>query len=347
MSSHPQLLIPLHVSYIKALGDNKDDLAYHTTAHLRMNAVYWGLTALCVMGHQGALDRAEMIAYVMGCWDEEAGVSPRCFEYPNGGLSIRCIAGAFGAHLGHDAHLHSTLSAIQILITQDALDRVDIPRVTKFIMSLQQPSGVFAGDSFGEVDTRFLFCAVNALSLLGQLDKLDVDKTVSYIRQCKNFDGGFGARAGAESHATQVFVCVATLAILDRLDEVDYPTLSWWLAERQLPNGGLNGRPEKLADVCYSFWVLSALAILGKVAWIDADKLTAFILSSQESESGGIADRPGDVPDVFHTLFGIAGLSLLGYPGLADVDPVYCMPARLIESMGLRKGWKALERRAS
>lgn len=39
--------------------------------------------------------------------------------------------GAFGAHPDHDAHLLSTLSAIQILITHDALDRLDIPRVVK------------------------------------------------------------------------------------------------------------------------------------------------------------------------------------------------------------------------
>ena len=71
------------------------------------------------------------------------------------------------------------------------------------ILSLQQPSGVFAGDSFGEIDTRFSYCAVNALSLLGRLSELDVDKTVSYIRECKNFDGGFGNSIGAESHAAQ------------------------------------------------------------------------------------------------------------------------------------------------
>lgn len=41
----------------------------------------------------------------------------------------------------------------------------------------------------------------------------------------------------------------------------------------------------------------------------------------------------------------IVGLSLLGYPGLADLDPVYCMPAAIIEAKGLRKGWKALPRR--
>ncbi|EIW60476.1 rab geranylgeranyltransferase [Trametes versicolor FP-101664 SS1] len=317
--------IPLHVKYIQSLGENKDDLVYHLTAHLRMNAIYWGLTALCVMKQKDALNRDEMIEFVMSCWDDEAG--------------------AFGAHPDHDAHLLSTLSAIQVLTMQDALERVDIPRVVKYILSLQQPSGVFAGDAFGEVDTRFLCCAVLALSLLGHLHELDVDKTVGYIRRCRNFDGGFGAREGAESHAAQVFVCVAALAVLDRLDEIDQDSLGWWLAERQLPNGGLNGRPEKLEDVCYSFWVLSAMSILNKIPWINAEKLTTFILSAQDLEHGGIADRPGDQPDVFHTNFGVAGLSLLGYPGLDDLDPVYCMPASLIESKGLRKGWTALPRR--
>lgn len=71
------------------------------------------------------------------------------------------------------------------------------------ILSLQQPSGVFAGDKYGEIDTRFSYCAVNALSLLGRLHELDVEKTVDYIGRCKNFDGGFGHIIGAESHAAQ------------------------------------------------------------------------------------------------------------------------------------------------
>ena len=102
-----------------------------------------------------------------------------------------------------------------------------------------------------------------------------------------------------------MFVCTAALAILDRLDVIDQETLAWWLSERQLPNGGLNGRPEKLEDVCfhfklaklamrlisnlrqvcYSFWVLSALSILKKLKWIDADKLTRFILSAEVRSS--------------------------------------------------------------
>lgn len=54
---------------------NKDDLTYHLTAHLRMNAIYWGLTALCTMKNKDALDRNEMIEFVMSCWDEQAGSS--------------------------------------------------------------------------------------------------------------------------------------------------------------------------------------------------------------------------------------------------------------------------------
>ncbi|KAI6144480.1 rab geranylgeranyltransferase [Pisolithus tinctorius] len=290
MTQDLKLLVPLHVSYIQNLGKSQDELAYHLTAHLRMNAIYWGLTAL----------------YIWGVW----------------------------AHPDHDAHILSTLSAIQILIMQDALDRLDVDRVVKFILSLQQPSGVFAGDSFGEVDTRFLYCAVNAL-------------TVSYICECKNYDGGFGATAGAESHAAQVFVCVAALAILDRLDVVDQQTLCWWLSERQLPNGGLNGRPQKLEDVSVLLFLGSVRAVdPNKMTWIDSEKLVSFILSAQDPESGGIADRPGDMADVFHTQFGVAGLSLLGYPGLVDLDPVYCMPASIIEARGLRKGWKSLPRKS-
>jgi len=318
----------LHVSYIQSLDNHKDDLAYHLTSHLRIHGIYWGLTALCIMGEQDALPRDAMVDYVMSCWDDEAG--------------------GFGAHPDHDAHIHSTLSAIQILVTQDATDRLDIERVTQFIISLENEDGSFSGDRFGETDTRFSYIAMNALSLLGTLDKLSADKVekaVLHICSCRNFDGGFGSNPGAESHAGQVFVCVAALAILDRMEEIDTQMLAWWLAERQLPNGGLNGRPEKLEDVCYSFWVLSALSILNKLDWIDSDKLMGFILSAQDPEGGGIADRPGDMVDVFHTHFGIAGLSLLGYPGLQDIDPVYCMPARVIERRGLRKGWKALPRR--
>ena len=151
------------------------------------------------------------------------------------------------------------------------------------VASLQKKNGTFAGDEWGECDTRFLFCAFVALSLLKRMDLVDVAKAVDHVRRCINFDGGFGSSPGAESHAGQIYPCVGALSISGRLDLVDRDRLGAWLSERQLPNGGLNGRPEKLEDVCYSWWVLSSLTVIDRVHWLDAEKLTHFILRCQVS----------------------------------------------------------------
>lgn len=234
-----------------------------------------------------------------------------------------------------------TTSAIQILALQDSLSSIDHEKVINYIVSLQnKDTGAFSGSTiYAEYDTRFIYCAFQALSLLSALDRIDVPLAITYIHKCRNFDGGFGLAPHAESHAGQVFTCLGALAIAGQLDIPEnkswIDTCGWWLCERQLPMGGLNGRPEKLEDVCYSWWVLSSLKMIGKQGWIDKEALVKFILSAQDTDNGGIADRPGDVPDVFHTYFGIAGLSLLDYPGLGPVNEIYSLPLETSKSLGL------------
>ncbi|MCJ1350686.1 MAG: hypothetical protein MMC33_000667 [Icmadophila ericetorum] len=301
------LHVEKHVKYIQSLDKRKDELEYWLTEHLRLNGVYWGLTALHLLGHPDALPRAETIEFVLSCQHDSGG---------------------FGAAPGHDAHMLYTVSAVQILATVDALDDLEQRgnggkrMVGMYIANLQdKETGTFAGDEWGETDTRFLYGALNALSLLHLTELVDVPKAIRYVLSCANLDGGYGSSPGAETHAGQIFTCVATLTITGQLHLVDKERLGGWLSERQLKNGGLNGRPEKVEDVCYSWWAVSSLAMIGKTDWIDRDKLTEFILKCQDPESGGLADRPGDMVDVFHTCFGIAGLSLLKYPGLEEVDP--------------------------
>ena len=161
------------------------------------------------------------------------------------------------------------------------LNKSDAEKETDIADLQNQETGSFAGDQWGETDTRFLYGALNALSLLHMLHLVDVHKAVSYIQACANFDGGYGVSPGAESHAGQIFTCVGALAIAGRLDLVDRDRLGGWLSERQLPNGGLSGRPEKLEDVCYSWWVASSLAMIDRLHWIDGDKLSQFILQCQ------------------------------------------------------------------
>jgi len=311
------LLLDKHVAYIKAYEEKKNDYEYIMSEYLRLSGIYWGVTAMAMMKKLDLMNKDAILEFVESC------------AHPCGG---------FSASVNHDPHLLYTLSAIQIMCTYDAVDRLDKAKVGTFIASLQQPDGSFVGDKWGEVDSRFSFCALASLCLLGELEKVDVDKAVEFVVRCMNFDGGFGCVPGSESHAGQIYCCVGVLSITRNLHQLNPDLLGWWLCERQLPSGGLNGRPEKLPDVCYSWWVLASLKIIGKINWIDKEKLSAFILASQDDEIGGISDRPGDMVDPFHTLFGIAGLSLLGFDSstVEEIDPVFCMPKKVIQRCNVR-----------
>lgn len=331
-----------HLSFIGGLASKLDKPSSYegaVTEHLRMSGIYWTYAGLSLLVSPQEADeilgvtkakssassssppeRPSIVDWVLGCYDKSTG--------------------GFGGNIGHDGHLLYTLSALQILLMAD-YDLQSLPskqEIINFIVSLQQDDGSFAGDQWGEIDTRFSYCAVSALSLLQSLDSINVEKAVEYICSCQNMDGGFGSIKGAESHSGQVFCCVGALSIAKSLHVIKHPDLlAWWLAERQCDSGGLNGRPEKQADVCYSWWILSILCIIGRLDWINRDKLAGFIAKAQDPDDGGIADRPDDMPDVFHTFFGLAGLSLLGkFPeSYRKIDPVYAMPVDVVKKHNL------------
>lgn len=93
-----------HVKYIQSLDTKKDDYNYWLTEHLRLNGVYWGLTALHLLGQPEALPRSDTIDFVLSCQHESGG---------------------FGAAPGHDAHMLSTVSAVQILVMLDAVNELE------------------------------------------------------------------------------------------------------------------------------------------------------------------------------------------------------------------------------
>lgn len=310
------LVMQKHIDFLLAYGKNSDDYDYCTTEYLRMSGMYWVLTSVALMDQLDNVDKEQFMDVINDCFDKECG--------------------GFSAAVGHDPHILYTLSAVQIACILGYQDRLPVYDIVNYVKSLMQEDGSFVGDKWGEVDTRFSFCAVATLSLLNRLDHIDVRKATEFVVKCQNFDGGFGSKPDAESHAGMTYCCVGFLSVVNELNRIDRDLLGWWLCERQLPSGGLNGRPEKLPDVCYSWWVLASLRMLGRDSWISHSALERYILASQDAESGGFSDRPGDCPDPFHTLFGLAGLSLLGQTSLLQVNPTYCMPQYVIDRLQLK-----------
>lgn len=103
-SQQLHLATAAHVSYIQSLDTRRDSYEYWLTEHLRLNGVYWGLTALHLLGRPDALPRDETIEFLLSCQHESGG---------------------FGAAPGHDPHMLYTVSAVQTFALVDALDVLD------------------------------------------------------------------------------------------------------------------------------------------------------------------------------------------------------------------------------
>lgn len=119
------------------------------TEFLRMSGIYWGVTALDIMHHLQKLEKRLILKFLKRCYCPQLG--------------------GFSACENHDPHLLYTLSAVQILCVYNCLDEVDLDGIAKYVASLQQPDGSFIGDRWGEIDTRFSFCAVAVLTLIVSL----------------------------------------------------------------------------------------------------------------------------------------------------------------------------------
>lgn len=175
-----------HASFIRRSSEDRDTVEFVLTEHLRMSGVYWGLTALDLLGRLDVMEIEPILNWLQQC------------KQTNGG---------YGGGVGHDAHVLYTLSAVQICCLLDRLDLIDADQVAKYCASLQnKKDGSFSGDEWGERDTRFSYCALACCALLGKLESIDHQLAAEYIIKCKNFDGGFGCEPGGESHAGQVRV---------------------------------------------------------------------------------------------------------------------------------------------
>jgi prenyltransferase beta subunit len=89
---------------------NTDKIEFVATEHFWMSGMYWGLTAMHILGRLHEMDERAIIDWVLSC------------QHPNGG---------FGGSSRNDPHLLYTLSAVQILALFDKLHLVDAERIGK------------------------------------------------------------------------------------------------------------------------------------------------------------------------------------------------------------------------
>lgn len=318
-------------------------------SHLRMSALYWAMASLQLLGYSLSHTQCSSIFhFVKDCRRSDGGFS--------------------GDLQQSDSHILYTCSAIQILhmlrrqmhdvslYVKDIADSVE-----RYVLSLHLSDGSFQGDVFGEVDTRFTYCALLTLDLLGLLGHYPshIRSALRFLLQCQNkdYDGGFGAVPEAESHAGQVFCVLGALKLVedgfslerlfsDLLEKNNKVTIAsvteekkdslslkslpererlidWLVMRQSCSDGGLSGRPAKTSDVCYSWWTLSSLAMLDSTELINLSRLRLFILESQDFDQDGMVCIADRPGDIGDLYHTFFGLAGLAMIG-DDKDGLSC-----------------------
>lgn len=88
-----------------------EKIEFVATEHFWMSGIYWGLSALYLLGRLGEIDQHAMLEWVLSCIDPAIG--------------------GFGSSPRSDAHMLPTLSAIQIMALYDSLDLLDADAITR------------------------------------------------------------------------------------------------------------------------------------------------------------------------------------------------------------------------
>lgn len=71
----PPFLLEKHAAYIKTISNDKVSFEFTVSQHFRMSGVYWGLTALSLLGKNLAeeIDVDEISSWVMECQHDCGG----------------------------------------------------------------------------------------------------------------------------------------------------------------------------------------------------------------------------------------------------------------------------------
>lgn len=116
---------PHHLQFIKDLDGRIRKYDYWQADYLRLNGIYWALTALLVLrpglcpsseafDGLSPMKKSDIIDFIIQCQSSKGNYLPMS--------SIILSLGGFGGNVGHDAHLTFTLSAFQILLLLGSLN---------------------------------------------------------------------------------------------------------------------------------------------------------------------------------------------------------------------------------
>lgn len=248
-------------------------------------------------------------------------------------MSCLLLTGGFGGHVDQDAHILYTLSALQVLVMYDALDRVDIDAVSRCTFE-RHASAVLT--SMLSLVCLLLGCSVLLLCINPLTNSLRCTAALIFhffvfllcfffaallctvVGSLQQPDGSFvGSPTSPEIDTRFSYCALLSATLLNRRSVLDLTAAGAFLASCTNFDGGYGCIPEAESHAGQIFCVLAALALLGTPTPPAAAPLCEW-LASRQLPCGGLNGRPDKKEDVCYSWWVVASLSMLGRVGWID-----------------------------
>ena len=194
---------------------------------------------------------------------------------------------------------------VQILALYDKLHLVDAHKVGAYVAGLQQADGSFEGDEWGEVDTRFTYCALSCLSILHctvRSRPLQLpSRGPSMVKDAPRSAASFARTSlAAAPHSTSTDLrppppdvsCALTAALPEPYEcgaqeLIDVKGAMNFVAACRNFDGGFGATPGDESHAGQIFTAVGALAIGGGLHHVDRD-LLGWWLCERQVKGGGL-----------------------------------------------------------
>jgi len=317
-----------HREFIKNSSRDTETIEYALTEHLRLSGMYWGLTANALLSREkeeqnAIMSKEDVVKFINECYDEKSSL--------------------FAGAPGHDGHVLYTLSAIQIFVlyecVREQLSEERAKKICRAISKLQNTTdGSFSGDEWGEVDTRFSYCAFSALSLLahgmGEECFLDFDRNDNVDKDNnKNAASMEALEIDEEKKKKDSSANDKALEIMRKIVDVDKGCE--FIMKCRNFDGGFGSTPGGESHAGQIFVCVGALQICNQLDLLYAtdadednnnkeddeenDKL-AWWLAERQVKVGGLNGRPEKLPDVCYSWWVLSSLAALKKKHWIDLD---------------------------
>ncbi|CAN4086598.1 unnamed protein product [Withania somnifera] len=243
-----ELLVEKHAKYIITVEKRKDDFESVVMEHLRLNGAYWGLTTLDIMGQLAAVEQDEVISWVMQCQHESG---------------LQNEDGSFSGDMWGEVDTRFSYIAILSLALMHRLDKVDVGKAVKYILSCKNVDGGFGCTPGAESHAGQIFCCVAALAITGSLHHVDKDLLGWWLSERQVKSGGLNGRPEKLPDVCYSWWVLSSLIMIDRVHWIDKEKLVKFILDCQdKVNGGISDRPDDAVDVFHTYFGVAGLSLL-------------------------------------------------------------------------------------